>query len=78
MVNVLDYVLNYDDATTLLSLPLTFGSTSQTDNFEGTFEANGITVAESGSITTNADGYGTLQLPFETLNNVLRVRHQQT
>jgi len=55
--------------------PFAFGD-SFTDSFSGsfTFSVNGTA---AGNATVTADGTGTLNLPNDTLNNVLRVKSEQ-
>lgn len=57
----------------LLRFPITYGSVF-TDNFEGSATLSSFTATRTGDITTEADGYGTLILPYATFNNVLRVK----
>lgn len=68
---------NFTNTAIAFKYPMTFG-TSISDNFSGTFvfSLNGTC---SGTLTSNADGYGTIQLPNSlTLTNVLRVKSVQT
>jgi hypothetical protein len=70
-------VVSYSDPQEAFTFPFTYGTT-QTDDFAATFVTAGQTVTESGTISVNGDGYGTLLLPNATINNVLRVRILQT
>lgn len=63
--------LSYSDPETLYSYPMTFGTTFS-DNLYCSF-FSGVDVVRSGSISVEADGYGTLILPSGTYDNVLRV-----
>ncbi|WP_160136018.1 hypothetical protein [Chryseobacterium sp. c4a] len=68
--------LNTDNGT-YITYPITIGA-SQTDTAKGTFTSalmNGIT---QGTMSTQADAYGTLLLSGQTYNNVLRVKFIQT
>jgi hypothetical protein len=61
----------------IMEFPFTYNS-SFNDNFSGTIHysilGNPLTDPISGTVNVNADGHGTLMLPFSvTLNNVLRV-----
>lgn len=56
--------------------PMTFGTTDSAA-FEGEFinnAAGGQTFQRAGTIDFEADGYGQLILPYDTIENVLRVR----
>jgi hypothetical protein len=68
---------NFTNTAVAAKYPMAFG-TSISDNFSGTFvfSLNGTC---SGTLTSNADGYGTIKLPNNlTLTNVLRVKSVQT
>ena len=68
---------NFTNTAIAAKYPMAFG-TSISDNFSGTFvfSLNGTC---SGTLTSNADGYGTIKLPNNlTLTNVLRVKSVQT
>lgn len=69
--------VNYTDPKTLMPFPFTFGNTN-TDNFAAAYISGTFNVTESGNFTITADGYGTLILPYGTINNVLRVRIVET
>jgi hypothetical protein len=64
------------DPFLIMSYPLTFG-----DAFDDVVDcietAGSNTYAISGSASSVADGWGTITLPFGTVNNVLRVRRVQ-
>lgn len=62
----------YSDPMQQVVFPATLG-TAWTDDFGGTFDILGTTVTRTGTITAEADAYGTLQLPWGTLTDVLRV-----
>ena len=62
----------YQDSEEILHYPFTYGD-SYTDNFASTF-TNGVVWDRAGSVTVSAEGYGTLQLPNSTVNNVLLVK----
>ncbi|MFW5663096.1 MAG: hypothetical protein ACOCZW_05170, partial [Bacteroidota bacterium] len=66
------------DTEISLTLPFTYGDT-HSDTFEGTIETTiqgtPYTMNRSGSLTAEADAYGSITLPTGTFNNVLRVKH---
>jgi hypothetical protein len=64
-------ILHYDNEEDVLQYPLTYQGTFS-DDFHSTF-TSGVTFERTGTITVVADGYGTLILPWGTINNVLRV-----
>lgn len=61
----------YDDMEEIIRYPFTFNDT-YVDNLACTFVSGG-TWYRTGTITVTADGYGTLILPWGTVNNVLRL-----
>lgn len=61
----------YSDPETILTFPMSYGTTFS-DNLYSEF-TSGVDVVRSGSISVEADGYGTLKLPGGTYENVLRV-----
>lgn len=68
---------NFTNSAIAAKYPMAFG-TSISDNFSGTF-AFSLNGTCSGTLTSNADGYGTIKLPNNlTLTNVLRVKSIQT
>ena len=77
IANVLNVVVNYTDPKKVLTYPFTFGS-NFTDDFSATYTVQGATVSEQGTVSVSADGYGTLILPFGTVQNVLRVHTTET
>jgi hypothetical protein len=66
----------YSDEETFITYPFTY-SGSFNDNFAASF-TSGITFNRSGTINGTADGYGTLILPWGTVNNVLRIHITET
>ena len=62
----------YADGKTLLAFPCTYGTTWD-DSFSASYTAGGNPAVRSGHITGNADGYGTLTMPYAVIDNVLRV-----
>jgi hypothetical protein len=66
----------YSDEETFITYPFTYSS-SFNDNFAASF-TSGITFNRSGTINGTADGYGTLILPWGTVNNVLRIHITET
>lgn len=65
-------IVSYSNPQTVLSYPFSFGS-NFTDTYSGTYTSGTSTIIRNGLNTVNADGYGTLIMPYGTLNNVLRV-----
>jgi hypothetical protein len=65
-------VMQYSNPEDFLRFPFTYNS-DFTDNFSCTFVNQGITFNRTGTITAEADGYGTLILPGGTLTDVLRL-----
>lgn len=68
--------LSIDNAT-YITYPTTFG-TIQTDAAKGTFTSAITNGLIQGTLSTQADAYGTLLLNGNTYNNVLRVKFTQT
>lgn len=69
-------VAPYSDAQKVITFPCTY-NTSFSDNFAATYELNGFTNNRTGTATFLADGYGTLVLPAQTFNNVLRIKYTE-
>jgi len=67
----------YSDPYRYLQYPCTLG-TAWTDTYAGSYTYNGDTYAQSGSGTYEATGYGSLVLPWGTVDNVLRVDGSET
>ena len=72
----------YTDGEAWVTVPFTFQDMGS-DNFSGTDSvltpvAGYFGFHFQGSLSWEADGYGTLQLPNATYNNVLRIRLQRT
>lgn len=68
----LEGVINYTDNVLELKLPCTYGTT-WTDSYGASFTASGIPATRVGTLTGNADAWGTLVLPVVETPNVLRV-----
>ena len=69
--------LNFSaDNALFLKFPTSFGNT-YTDNARGTFTSTAASGLFKGTITTTADGSGTLLLGSQTFTNVLRVKTVQ-
>ena len=64
----------YQNPETILTFPFTYNST-MSDNFITGFTVNGDSVYETGTETALGDGYGTINLPFGTFFNSLRIKH---
>jgi Secretion system C-terminal sorting domain len=64
--------MNFSDPMSYIKLPMLYNGNA-TDNYAASFTSNGVTINRSGNSTFTADGYGTMHLPWGTVNNVLRV-----
>lgn len=62
----------YSNPQKLLEFPCILG-TSWSDIYTGSYTYQGITYEQSGNSTYEAVGYGTLQLPWGDVENVLRI-----
>lgn len=65
-------LIHFTDESLFLPYPCTYG-TSFSDPFAYTYDYSGGTVDGSGSANYEADGFGTLVMPYDTIHNVLRV-----
>lgn len=65
------------DNATYINYPTTFGP-AQTDAAKGTFTSSIINGAILGTLSTQADAYGTLLLNGKTYNGILRVKFTQS
>lgn len=65
-------LIPYSNPQKVLDYPFSMGS-NFTDTYQGTYTSGSNTIIRKGIDTVTADGYGTLILPYGTLNNVLRV-----
>lgn len=63
----------YTDKVKEMTYPCTYG-TAWTDNGSATFSIGAFNVVRTVALSGIADAYGTLQLPFGSINNVLRVK----
>lgn len=66
-------IISYDNPLTTFNLPFTFEDTIE-DDFEVSFEVGNSTVTQAGTISIEADAYGTVLLPNEEVADLLRVR----
>ena len=62
----------YSDPEKLMHFPFTYEDT-YSDNLAATF-TSGVTIQRAGNVTVTGDAYGTLILPYGTINNVIRVK----
>lgn len=69
----LEGIAPYSDPALELKYPCTFGTTWN-DAFSSTYMVSGFTVNRAGTINGNADGYGSIQLPGQELDDILRVK----
>ncbi len=65
-------LIPYSDAEKMMTFPFTYLDT-YSDNFGAVF-TSGVTITRAGTVNVTADAYGTLILPYGTLNNVIRVK----
>ena len=77
LANPLGITVDYTDSKQMLSFPFTYNNTFN-DTFSANYIAQGTNVSEVGTRNIIADGYGTLILPYGTVNNVLRVHTTET
>lgn len=62
----------YSNSEVFFSFPLSFNDT-QSDNFLSNYNLSGYPTTRSGTVNSTYDGYGTLMLPYGTLNNIARL-----
>lgn len=67
--------MTYSDPMKMLVYPLT-SITNVTDNFEATFQSNGVDFERTGTSMITVDGWGTLTTPSGTFTNVFRVKNE--
>lgn len=65
----------YTNGEDLFRFPITYNN-SYVDTFSATFTST-MAYYRSGTVTVTCDGYGTLILPYGTINNVLRIHRQE-
>ncbi|MFK7906577.1 MAG: T9SS type A sorting domain-containing protein [Chitinophagales bacterium] len=66
-------VINYNNPLTAFTFPFQFGDMVE-DDFSVNFEIGASTVTEAGTLTIEADAYGTVLLPNEEIDNLLRIK----
>ncbi len=66
--------VHYQNPETILTFPFTYNST-MSDNFITGFYNSGDSVYETGTETALGDAFGTINLPFGTFINSLRIKH---
>lgn len=71
-----DVEIAYSNPETQMVYPMTFGTTNE-DTYAGDFISGGFDFVRSGTTNISAAGYGTLQLPNATIENVLLVKIEQ-
>ncbi|MBL7950757.1 MAG: T9SS type A sorting domain-containing protein [Flavobacteriales bacterium] len=69
----LEGVAPFSDAALELKFPCTFGTT-WSDAFACTYTVSGFPVNRAGTVAGIADGYGSIQLPQQQIDDVLRVK----
>lgn len=67
-------IVPYSDPQTFLQYPFSYNSTFS-DNFAASYFASGITVTRTGNTTVTGDAWGTINLPFGSFSNALRVKY---
>ncbi len=70
-------IIKYIDPMLFAQRPITYG-TKITDNFSEEFTVNNMDFVGGGTVTLNADGYGTLILRHIKYKNVMRLKITQT
>jgi len=63
----------YTDGRQFMTYPMTYSDVFD-DTFSGTVTVGGQAFSQSGSVNAIADGYGTLNLPYGSIDNVLRIK----
>lgn len=59
---------------TFMQYPFSFGSTFN-DNFSANYNASGVSVTRTGTTIVTGDAWGTINLPFGSFSNSLRVKY---
>lgn len=70
-------VINYQNPLTIFNLPFSYGD-SFMDDFSVSFQVGASTVVEEGTLSVEADAYGTVLLPNDEVTDLLRVRTIRT
>ena len=63
----------YQNSERVLQYPCSY-QTQWVDAFSADFTLGGVDIARAGNISGNADGYGSITMPFGNVSNVLRVK----
>lgn len=71
------FIMAYSNPATYLTYPFNYGS-NQSDNFAATYVSNNITWYRTGTINVTGDAWGTINLPFGSFSNSLRIKFIQT
>ena len=66
----------YTNPETIVNYPFSYGDISN-DNFSANYNASSIQFYTNGTVSANADSWGTLILPSGTFSNILRVKFIQ-
>lgn len=69
----IDFIIHYTNPVRIINFPFAYGN-SYTDDYQGNYTMQMMTVTQSGTRTFTADAYGTLTTPEGTFNDVLRVK----
>lgn len=73
-----DLVIAYEDQGLYMPYPCTY-QTTWTDEVSAQFTTEGFDVSRTGVINGEADGYGTLVMPYGEVENVLRIHwHEES
>jgi hypothetical protein len=67
-------VIPYSDAELFMQYPFAYSNTF-TDNFAANYTSGGTPVRRTGTTTVTGDAWGTINLPFGSFSNSLRVKY---
>ncbi len=63
----------YQNSERIMAYPCAY-NTQWVDAFSSSFTISGFAITRSGNISGNADGYGSVIMPYGTVSNILRVK----
>jgi len=66
-------IIRYSNYQTYMTYPFSYNSTFN-DNFSGRFAVQGDSIYRTGNVNTVADAWGTINLPFGSFSNALRIK----
>lgn len=73
VVTPADVPVSYSNAQTVFNYPFEYNDL-ETDNFSGMYMVGTTAINQEGTTTIEADAYGSLILPYDTITDVLRVK----